>query len=267
MKGIILAGGAGTRLYPLTIGQSKHLLPVHDRPMIYFPLSTLMVAGIRDILIVSTPESLPKFEDLLGDGGKFGIKLSYIAQPAPEGIVQGLLLGRNFIGDDACGMALGDNLFYGEGFGAMLRAAVKNTCQNGCATVFACRVNDTERFGIVELDEKGRVISLEEKPEKPKSSFAVTGLYFYPPGVSNVAERVKPSARGEMEITDLNALYLEKGMLDVRILDEDFIWYDMGTMDELRAAVDFACDLQENRGFRLPAPDEIARMNGWIQDK
>ena len=236
MKGIILAGGAGTRLYPLTMVTSKQLLPVYDKPMIYYPLSTLMLAGIREILIISTPEDTPRFEHLLGEGSQFGLQLSYCVQPSPDGLAQAFLLGEKFIGDDACAMVLGDNIFYGNGFGRILRAALANAEQNERATVFGYYVNDPERFGVVEFDESGRVISVEEKPKQPKSNYAITGLYFYPRGVSTMAREVKPSARGELEITTLNDMYLKQGLLDVQLLGRGFAWLDTGTMDSLVAA-------------------------------
>ncbi len=264
MKGIILAGGAGTRLYPLTMVTSKQLLPVYDKPMIYYPLSTLMLAGIRDILIISTPEDTPRFEHLLGDGSQFGISLSYCVQPSPDGLAQAFLLGREFIGSDACAMVLGDNIFYGNGFGRSLRAAVDNAEQNRRATVFGYYVTDPERFGVVEFDDQGRVISVEEKPLKPKSNYAITGLYFYPAGVSEMAAEVKPSSRGELEITSLNGMYLEQGTLDVQLLGRGFAWLDTGTMDSLVDAADFVRMVEKRQGIKISAPEEIAYKNGWI---
>ncbi len=264
MKGIILAGGAGTRLYPLTMVTSKQLLPVYDKPMIYYPLSTLMLAGIKDILIISTPEDTPRFENLLKDGSQFGISLSYQVQPSPDGLAQAFLLGEEFIGDDACAMVLGDNIFYGNGFGRLLRAAVSDAEQNQRATVFGYYVNDPERFGVVEFDADGRVISVEEKPQNPKSNYAVTGLYFYPKGVSKMAREVKPSARGELEITTLNEMYLHNGDLDVQLLGRGFAWLDTGTMDSLVDAADFVRMIEQRQGIKISAPEEIAYRNHWI---
>ena len=263
MKGIILAGGAGTRLYPLTMVTSKQLLPVYDKPMIYYPLSTLMLAGIRDILIISTPEDTPRFEHLLGDGSQFGINLSYVVQPSPDGLAQAFLLGEAFIGDEPCAMVLGDNIFYGNGFSGILRSAAENA-ENGRATVFGYYVNDPERFGIVEFDQDGHVLSVEEKPKHPKSNYCITGLYFYPSGVSGKAGQVKPSARGELEITSLNALYLEEGRLDAQILGRGFAWLDTGTMDSLVEAADFVRMIEKRQGIKISAPEEIAYRNGWI---
>ena len=264
MKAIILAGGAGTRLYPLTMITSKQLLPVYDKPMIYYPLSTLMLAGIKDILIISTPEDTPRFEHLLGDGSQFGVNLSYCVQPSPDGLAQAFLLGEEFIGDEACAMVLGDNIFYGNGFGKILRAAVENAEQNARATVFGYYVTDPERFGVVEFDENGRVISVEEKPKQPKSNYAITGLYFYPKGVSAMAHGVKPSARGELEITTLNEMYLNQGELDVQLLGRGFAWLDTGTMDSLVEAADFVQMVEKRQGIKISAPEEIAYKNGWI---
>lgn len=264
MKGIILAGGAGTRLYPLTMVTSKQLLPVYDKPMVYYPLSTLMLAGIQDILIISTPEDTPRFEQLLGDGSQFGVKLQYVVQPSPDGLAQAFLLGEAFIGSDACAMVLGDNIFYGNGFGRILRAAVKNAEENDRATVFGYYVVDPERFGVVAFDENGRATSIEEKPARPRSNYAVTGLYFYPAGVSARAHQVRPSARGELEITTLNEMYLGDGLLDVQLLGRGFAWLDTGTMDSLVEAADFVKTIEQRQGIRISAPEEIAYLNGWI---
>ena len=264
MKGIILAGGAGTRLYPLTMVTSKQLLPVYDKPMIYYPLSTLMLAGIRDILIISTPEDTPRFEHLLGSGDQYGIHLQYVVQPSPDGLAQAFLLGEDFIGDDACAMVLGDNIFYGNGFSKILRNATADAEQNGRATVFGYYVNDPERFGIVEFDAQGKVVSVEEKPAHPKSNYAVTGLYFYPSGVSGMAHQVKPSARGELEITTLNDMYLKKDLLDVQLLGRGFAWLDTGTMDSLVDAADFVRMIEKRQSIKISAPEEIAYKNGWI---
>ena len=263
MKGIVLAGGAGTRLYPLTMVTSKQLLPVYDKPMIYYPLSTLMLAGIKDILIISTPVDTPRFEQLLGDGNQFGLNLSYKVQPSPDGLAQAFLLGEEFIGDDACAMVLGDNIFYGNGFGKTLRAAAKDA-EEGKATVFGYYVNDPERFGIVEFDENGKAISIEEKPAQPKSNYAVTGLYFYPAGVSAMAKEVKPSARGELEITTLNDMYLQEDRLNVQLLGRGFAWLDTGTMDSLVEAADFVQMIEKRQGITISAPEEIAYINQWI---
>lgn len=263
MKGIILAGGSGTRLYPLTMVTSKQLLPVYDKPMIYYPLSTLMLAGIKEILIISTPTDLPNFERLLGDGSQYGVKLSYKVQPSPDGLAQAFLLGEEFIGDDSCAMVLGDNIFYGNGFSSALKEAVANS-EQGKATIFGYYVNDPERFGIVEFDENGRVISVEEKPKNPKSNYCITGLYFYDKRVVEYAKQVKPSARGELEITDLNRIYLEDGTLNVKLLGRGFAWLDTGTMDSLVEASDFVQMIQKRQGIEISAPEEIAYINGWI---
>ena len=264
MKGIILAGGAGTRLYPLTMVTSKQLLPVYDKPMIYYPLSVLLQAGIRDILIISTPEDTPRFEHLLGNGSQFGVNLSYKVQPSPDGLAQAFLLGEEFIGEDACAMVLGDNIFYGNGFGRILRESVENAEKNERATVFGYYVNDPERFGVVEFDADGHVISVEEKPKEPKSNYAVTGLYFYPKGVSAMAKAVKPSARGELEITTLNDMYLKQGVLDVQLLGRGFAWLDTGTMDSLVDAADFVRMIEKRQSIKISAPEEIAYKNEWI---
>lgn len=264
MKGIILAGGAGTRLYPLTMVTSKQLLPVYDKPMIYYPLSTLMLAGIKDILVISTPEDTPRFENLLGDGSQFGVKLSYKVQPSPDGLAQAFILGKEFIGDDACAMVLGDNIFYGNGFSKILKQAVVDAEQNNKATVFGYYVNDPERFGIVEFDDNGNVLSVEEKPQNPKSNYAITGLYFYPSKVSDMAENVKPSARGELEITTLNDMYLKEERLGVQLLGRGFAWLDTGTMDSLVEAANFVHMVEKRQGIKISAPEEIAFKNGWI---
>ncbi len=264
MKGIILAGGAGTRLYPLTMVTSKQLLPVYDKPMIYYPLSTLMLAGIKDILIISTPEDTPRFEALMGDGSQFGISLSYKVQPSPDGLAQAFILGEEFLAGEAGVMILGDNIFYGNGFGRILKKAVWNAEENRRATIFGYYVVDPERFGIVEFDEKGKVLSIEEKPKEPKSNYAATGLYFYPPGVSKMASEVTPSARGELEITTLNQMYLEEGKLDVQILGRGFAWLDTGTMDSLVDAAEFVRMLEKRQGVKISAPEEIAFRNEWI---
>ena len=263
MKGIILAGGAGTRLYPLTMVASKQLLPVYDKPMIYYPLSTLMLAGIKDILVISTPEDTPRFEHLLGDGSQFGIELSYCVQPSPDGLAQAFLLGEDFIGDDECAMILGDNIFYGSGLGEKLRSAVKDA-EDGYATVFGYYVHDPERFGIMELDENEKIISIEEKPANPKSNYCITGLYFYPKGVSEKAKNVRPSSRGELEITSLNELYLLENRLNGSILGRGYAWLDTGTMDSLLEAAEFVSMVEKRQGVKISAPEEIAFRNSWI---
>ena len=263
MKGIVLAGGSGTRLYPLTRVTSKQLLPVYDKPMIYYPLSTLMLAGIRDILIISTPTDTPRFQDLLGDGSHFGIHLSYAVQPSPDGLAQAFQIGREFIGDEPCAMILGDNIFYGNGFSSILKSAVRNA-EEGRATVFGYYVNDPERFGVVEFDENGRVLSVEEKPKNPKSNYAITGLYFYPKGVSAMADQVKPSARGELEITTLNDMYLQDGSLSVELLGRGFAWLDTGTFKSLLEAAEFVEMNQSRQNVQISAPEEIAYVKGWI---
>ena len=263
MKGIILAGGAGTRLYPLTMVTSKQLLPVYDKPMIFYPLSTLMLAGIKDILIISTPIDLPNFERLLGDGSQFGVKLTYKVQPSPDGLAQAFLIGEDFIDNDSCAMILGDNIFYGGGLGEKLTKAVANT-ENGLATIFGYYVNDPERFGIMEFDQDMNIISVEEKPEKPKSNDCITGLYFYPKGVSNKAKMVKPSARGELEITTLNDIYLKEKSLSAVVLGRGFAWLDTGTMDSLVEAAEYVQMIEKRQGVKISAPEEIAYRNGWI---
>lgn len=263
MKGIILAGGAGTRLYPLTMVTSKQLLPVYDKPMIYYPLSTLMLAGIRDILIISTPEDTPRFQNLLGGGNQFGVNLSYVVQPSPDGLAQAFLLGEDFIGDDECAMILGDNIFYGGGLIEKLRHAVSNA-ENGFATVYGYYVNDPQRFGIMELDAENKILSVEEKPKNPKSNYCITGLYFYPKGVSKRAKEVTPSVRGELEITSLNDIYLKNGQLQGIILGRGIAWLDTGTMDSLVEAADFVRMIENRQGVIISAPEEIAYRNGWI---
>ncbi len=263
MKGIVLAGGAGTRLYPLTMVTSKQLLPVYDKPMVYYPLSVLMLAGIRDILLISTPQDLPNFERLLGDGSQYGIQLSYKVQPSPDGLAQAFLLGEEFIGDDPCAMVLGDNIFYGNGLGNLVRDAVSNA-ERGRATIFGYYVNDPERFGIVEFDENGKVVSVEEKPKHPKSNYCITGLYFYPKGVSSLAAQVEPSARGELEITTLNELYLNQGILDVQLMSRGYAWLDTGTMDSLVDAADFVRTIETRQSAQIAALEEIAYTMGWI---
>lgn len=263
MKGIILAGGSGTRLYPLTKVASKQLLPVYDKPMIYYPLSTLMLAGIQDILIISTPVDTPRFQELLGDGSHFGIHLSYAVQPSPDGLAQAFLIGREFIGDEPCAMILGDNIFYGNGFSGILHKAVQNA-ESGRATIFGYHVPDPERFGVVDFDENGKVLSVEEKPANPKTHYAITGLYFYPKGVSAMASDVKPSARGELEITTLNDMYLKQDKLDVELMGRGFAWLDTGTMESLLEAAEFVHMVEKRQSVKISAPEEIAYRLGWI---
>ncbi len=263
MKGIILAGGAGTRLYPLTMVTSKQLLPVYDKPMIYYPLSTLMLAGIQDILVISTPTDTPRFQQLLGDGSQFGISLQYAVQPSPDGLAQAFLIGEDFIGGEPCAMVLGDNIFYGNGFSAMLREAAENAV-NGLATIFGYFVNDPERFGIVEFDPNGKVLSVEEKPKNPKSNYCITGLYFYDKRVCELAKQVKPSARGELEITTLNDMYLQDGTLRAKIMGRGFAWLDTGTMDSLIEAGSFVQMIERRQSIKIAALEEIAYHKGWI---
>lgn len=263
MKGIVLAGGSGTRLYPLTRVTSKQLLPIYDKPMIYYPLSTLMLAGIKDILIISTPKDTPRFKELLSDGSDFGVNLTYAVQESPEGLAQAFLIGEEFIGDDSCAMVLGDNIFYGNGFSNLLVGA-REKADNGLATVFGYYVNDPERFGVVEFDENGKALSIEEKPSNPKSNYAVTGLYFYPKGVSKMAKEVKPSSRGELEITTLNQMYLDKNELNVEIFGRGYTWLDTGTMDSLAEACNFVRTVQNLQGVGISVLEEIAYKNKWI---
>ena len=263
MKGIILAGGSGTRLFPLTMVTSKQLLPIYDKPMIYYPLSTLMLAGIRDILIISTPEDTPRFKSLLGDGSRFGINLSYMVQPSPDGLAQAFLIGEEFIDDDDCCMVLGDNIFYGNGLKRALSDAVKNA-NKGRGTIFGYYVTDPERFGVVEFDKNGKAISIEEKPKQPKSNYAVVGLYFYPKGVSEKAHKVEPSSRGELEITTLNQMYLEENKLDVITFGRGFTWLDTGTHESMADATAFVKMIEEHQGLKVSCIEEIAFNNGWI---
>jgi len=263
MRGIILAGGAGTRLYPLTMVTSKQLLPVYDKPMVYYPLSTLMLAGIRDILVISTPNDLPNFTKLLGTGEQFGIHLSYAEQQSPDGLAQAFLIGEDFIGDDSCVLVLGDNIFYGNGLTRLLKEA-RHDAENGLATIFGYYVPDPQRFGVVEFDETGKVISVEEKPSQPKSNYCITGLYFYDNRVVDYAKQVRPSARGELEITDLNRIYLEDGSLRVQLLGRGYTWFDTGTIDSLVDAATFVQMIEKRQGIKISAPEEIAYLNKWI---
>ena len=264
MKGIVLAGGSGTRLYPLTKVTSKQLLPIYDKPMIYYPLSTLMLAGIKEILIISTPTDTPRFEALLGDGSQFGVNLSYCVQPSPDGLAQAFILGEEFLAGEPGAMVLGDNIFYGNGFRSILKVAVKDAEEDGRATVFGYYVTDPERFGVVAFDENGKATSIEEKPKEPKSNYAVTGLYFYPGDVCKRANMVQPSARGELEITTLNEMYLKDGLLDVQLLGRGFAWLDTGTFSSLLEASNFVETIEGRQGITISAPEEIAFINGWI---
>ena len=264
MKGIILAGGSGTRLYPLTKVTSKQLLPIYDKPMIYYPMSVLMSAGIRDILIISTPQDTPRFQDLLGDGSQFGVNLSYAIQPSPDGLAQAFIIGADFIGNDTVAMVLGDNIFSGHGLNKRLRSAVENAETGRGATVFGYYVDDPERFGIVEFDAQGRAVSIEEKPAKPKSNYCVTGLYFYDNRVVEYAKNLKPSARGELEITDLNRIYLEQGELNVELLGQGFTWLDTGTHESLVDATNFVKTMEQHQHRKIACLEEIAYLNGWI---
>lgn len=264
MKGIILAGGTGSRLYPITVGVSKQLLPVYDKPMIYYPLSVLMLAGIRDILIISTPQDLPRFKDMLGNGDNMGVKFSYQVQEKPEGIAQAFILAEKFIGNDSVSLILGDNIYYGQGFSEKLKKAVE---RKSGATVFGYNVSDPERFGVVEFDEHKKAISIEEKPDSPKSNWAVTGLYFYDNDVVEIAKNIKPSARGELEITDINKAYLERGDLNVGLLGRGFAWLDTGTQDSLLEASHFVQTVEKRQGFKIACPEEIAFRKGWLSKK
>lgn len=267
MKGIVLAGGSGTRLYPITKGISKQLMPVYNKPMVYYPISALMMAGIRDILIISTPQDLPAFERLLGDGSDYGVRFEYAVQPSPDGLAQAFIIGKEFIGDDCACLVLGDNIFFGQGFSILLREAVKNAEENDMATVFGYYVNDPERYGVAEFDEDGNVLSIEEKPLRPKSNYAIVGLYFYPNKVVDIASTIEPSQRGELEITSVNQAFLNDGKLKVRLLGRGYAWLDTGTFESLSEASTFVEVLEKRQGLKIACLEEIAWRNGWIDSK